>query len=83
MAKIKMYKLEDGKLIEAPKYVRMNGRIYTNPSESILRQAGYKPLIEEPYPENLSDNQYAVKKYIETDDAIVLTWEVVEIVDGE
>lgn len=75
-AKIKMYKLEDGKLVESPNVIRANGKVYTNPSEKILRQFGYKPLVVEPEPENLQDNQYLVEKYTETEDAIVLSWEI-------
>lgn len=41
-----------------------------------MRQFGYKPLVIEPEPENLQDNQYLVEKYTETEDAIVLSWEI-------
>lgn len=75
-----MYKLVDGVLVKAPKYIELDGMIISNPTDEELFRAGYKPLIEEPYPE-LDDKHYATKVYKETDEAIIQTWEIHEYPD--
>lgn len=72
-----MYKLIDGALVKAPKYIELEGMIISNPTDEELCAAGYKPLIEEPYPEP-DEKHYATKVYKETDEAIVQTWEIHE-----
>lgn len=59
-------------------YIRHNGRVYVNPTETTLRQLGYKPLTTAEYPED-REGYYITAVYTETDTEIVQSYEYVEI----
>jgi hypothetical protein len=45
---MELYKLENGQLKKFKGgFVVLNNRIYTNPTEEIVRKAGYKNLIQD------------------------------------
>lgn len=58
-----LYKLENGALIRAPKYIVDNGTTYIN-NEEKLREKGFKDLVHDT---NVVDGSYIVKT-IYTDD---------------
>lgn len=76
-----MYKLENGKLIVAPKVIhrQIQGKefITTNATEDILTQEGYKYLEEQEKPEI---TKYQLIKEVLTDNGstITRTWEVTD-----
>lgn len=49
-------------------YITDNGRIYTNPTEEQLKNAGYKPLVDRPCPK---EAEAAYTLYYEEDDDFV------------
>ena len=78
---MELYKIKNGRL---KKYnggfvVIDNKIIHTNPSEEIIRQAGYKNLYEDEQPEYDIETQYIERVYEDTEDAILVHWEVKEI----
>lgn len=64
-------KLENEKLIYAPKELIINGNRVINPTEEMFIEMGYKKLITTEYPND--DKQYIVS-YEETDENIILIW---------
>lgn len=56
-------------------FVVVNNRIYTNPTEEKIREAGYKELVEAPMLEINEDTEYVVERYIDGD-VITLMYEV-------
>lgn len=76
--------MQYGKLINGTfepfvgRYIRHNGRVYTNPSETTLRQLGYKPLVTAEYPEEC-EGKYIVPVYTEADTEIIQSYEYREI----
>ena len=73
-----MYKLENGKLIASGKVVYYDGKATSNPTDSLLLELGYKPLIESEAPE-LPEGKMLVSHYEETAEAITLVYEIVDI----
>ena len=59
-------------------YIRYNGRVYTNPTETTLIELGYKPLIEADYPE-YKEGYYIETVYTESDTEILQSHEYREI----
>lgn len=57
----------------APKYVVIDGTVYTNPDESHLREAGYKPLLVDERPED-EDGYYLSTTYEDTEEAVLQHW---------
>lgn len=55
------------------RYLKMNNRIYANPTEPQLRECGYKPLVtaDEPLPR---DGYYCTPVYAENETEIVQSW---------
>ena len=53
--------------------------IHTNPSEEIIRKAGYKNLYEDEQLDYDIETQYIERVYEDTEDAILAHWEVKEI----
>ena len=51
------YKLTDTGGIErfTGRILHHEGRVYVNPQEGVLRSAGYKPLVQDPIPEDAGD----------------------------
>lgn len=76
----KLYKIKNGKLKEYNGgFVVIDNMIHTNPSEELIRRAGYKDLIEDEQPDYDIETQYIEKVYEDTEDAVLVHWEVKEI----
>lgn len=74
------YKLENGALIRAPKYIVDNGTTYIN-NEEKLREKGYKDLVHD---SNIVDGSYIVKTtYTEDDNNIYEHYEWAKYEDTE
>lgn len=74
---MKLYKLINGQ----PKkynggFVVLENRIYTNPTEKIIKQAGYKPMIIDEEPIYDSEICYLEKIYVDTEEAILVHWDI-------
>lgn len=65
----------EGQFIKAPLKITYQGFVYYNPSGTILKNAGYYALIEEPRP---MDGEYYQSVYTQEDEVIRLSWEEVE-----
>ena len=76
-----MYKYIDEYTIEKwdEKYVILDGKQISYPSDDVLLQAGIKPLIEDEMPVYDEDTQYIVEYYEDTDTAIIKHWRVEDI----
>lgn len=73
---MELYKVKNGKLVKYNGgFVVIDNMIHTNPTEEIIRQAGYKPKIEDEQPEYDIETQYLEKVYEDTEDAILVHWE--------
>lgn len=75
-----LYKLENGIITKAPKYVVVEGTTYINNNE-VLKQLGYKELVHDT---NVVDGSYIVKTtYTEDDNNIYehYTWSKYENVE--
>lgn len=59
-------------------FVVLDNRIYTNPTEEIIRKAGYKNLVESEMPEFDEETQYLETKYIDGE-VITVIYEVMDI----
>lgn len=76
--------MQYGKLINGTfepfvgRYIRHNGRVYTNPSETTLLQLGYKPLVTADMPDE-REGYYIAVVYTETDTEIIRSYEYGEI----
>ena len=68
-----MYKYIDEHTIEKwdEKYVILDGKQISYPSDDVLLQAGIKPLIEDEMPVYDETTQYIVEYYENTDTAII------------
>lgn len=66
---MELYKFIDETKIQKYKggFVVLNNRIHTNPSEEIVRKAGYKDLVDTPCPEYDKATQYIQTKYVDGD----------------
>lgn len=74
-----MYKLINGMLVKfKERYIKMNGKIYANPTDEQLAAAGYKPLVLTDMPED-REGYYAVDSYEENENEIVQVWEEHEV----
>ena len=76
-----MYKYIDEYTIEKwdEKYVILDGKQISYPSDDVLLQAGIKPLIEDEMPVYDEATQYIVEYYENTDTAIIKHWRVEDI----
>ena len=76
-----MYKFIDEHSIEKwdEKYVILDGKQISYPSDDVLLQAGIKPLIEDEIPVYDEATQYIVEYYDDTDTAIIKHWRVEDI----
>ena len=59
-----LYKLENGIITKAPKYVVLEGTTYINNTE-VLKQLGYKDLVHD---SNVVDESYIIKTTYTEDD---------------
>lgn len=66
---MELYKFIDETKVQKYKggFVVLNNRIHTNPSEEIVRKAGYKDLVHAPCPVYDKDMQYIETKYVDGD----------------
>lgn len=77
---MKLYKLINGKLKQYNGgFVVLENRIYTNPSDEIINRAGYKPMITDEEPIYDGETHYLEKVYEDTEEAILVHWEIREI----
>ena len=76
-----MYRYIDELTIEKwdEKYVILDGKQISYPSDDVLLQAGIKPLIEDEMPVYDETTQYIVEYYEDTDIAIIKRWRVEDI----
>ena len=56
-------------------FVVVNNRIYTNPKEEKIKEAGYKELVRPAMPEINVDTEYVTESYIDGD-VITVAYEV-------
>lgn len=54
-----------------------NGNVYSNPTDEMLRELGYKELFVAPMPE-IDDTKEVMPVYTEDSDVIKQNWEIVE-----
>lgn len=75
-----LYKYENGKLIKFNGgFVVFNNRIYTNPTEELVRKVGYKDLVYDAEPEYNAETHYLMQDIDEQETAIVVHWKVCEM----
>lgn len=60
-------------------FVVLDNRIYTNPTEETIKAAGYKELLEVPFPEYDEASQYIETKYLENPTTILPMYTVKQI----
>lgn len=78
---MKLYKIEDGKLKKFKGgFVVLNNRIYTNPSEEIIRNAGYKEIVRGEMPEFNDELQYPVEVYTEDENNIYVNYKIEDLI---
>lgn len=78
---MELYKIVDGKLTKFNGgFVVLDNRIYTNPSEEVIKRAGYKELVYGEKPEFNDEMQYLVEVYTEDDTTIHVNYEVEDII---
>ena len=75
-----LYKIINGKVKKYEGgFVVLDNKIYTNPTEEIIKQVGYKPLRVDEEPEYDIEKQTLVRVIEETEKAILIHWEVKDI----
>lgn len=76
---MELYKLKDNKLVKFNGgFVVFDNRVYTNPTEEIIRKAGYKDLVYDEEPVYDESTHYLERELEEQDDRIVVRWLVKE-----
>ena len=68
-------KLIDGAIVYAPRRLPVGDAVVFNPTEAMLTDAGYKPVVYTEAPA-VEPGYIAVPGWEETDEAIVQTWAV-------
>ena len=80
-------KLIDGRLQIAGRIVKEGNTTITNPTEEMLKNLGYLPVVDTEKPEYNEEEQKLVKKYsvnkLEDDDVIFIEYEEVDLTDEE
>ena len=77
---MKLYKLVNGQLKKYNGgFVVLDNRIYTNPTDEVIKQAGYKPMITDEEPIYDSETHYLDRVYEDTEEAILVHWEIREV----
>lgn len=72
-------KIIDGVLTYPPHRIVINGMQIFNPTEEQLIQAGYKPIVETPMPEEPApEGQHYEAQYIDGESEITQTWVLVD-----
>ena len=59
-------------------FVVLNGKIYTNPSDDLLKQVNVKEMVVLEKPEYNVDTQYLIERYSNDRDVITQSWEIKE-----
>ena len=62
----------------APRKLHIGDKVVFNPTDEMLADAGYLPVIETEPPE-VDELHYAEPSYVERDGQIVQEWDVVEL----
>lgn len=75
-------KLKDGHIQYAPRVLRRDGWQVINPTAEQLAAEGFKEIIRQPYPD-VADNEMAEMRYVEAENSITITYDVVEIEDDD
>lgn len=77
---MELYRYENGKLIKFNGgFVVYNNRIYTNPTEEMVRKVGYKDLVYDNQPEYNVETHYLEQEIEEQETSILVHWKVHEI----
>lgn len=77
---MELYKIINGKVKKyTGGFIVLDNKIYTNPTEELVRQAGYKPLVTDEQPEYDVETQYISEVVEDTEDTILIHWEVKDI----
>lgn len=77
-------KIVDGKLAYPPHRIVLDGMLIFNPTETQLRQAGYKEIQETPLPEEPApEGQHYEAQYEDSGEYIVQSWVLVDDVPVE
>lgn len=71
-------KIIDGKLTYPPHRIVLDGMQIFNPTETQLRQAGYKEIQETPMPEDAPEGQHYEARYEDAGEYIVQSWVLVD-----
>ncbi len=75
-----MYKLIDGALQAAPKYLTADdGSLIVNPTEEMLQAAGYYPLLIDAEPDYDEATQYLEAYYTQEATAIRQSWRIFQL----
>lgn len=83
---MELYKVINGKVTKYKGgFIVLDNKIYTNPTEELVRQAGYKPLVADEQPEYDVETQYLNEMVGDTEDNILIHWEVkdIELIEDE
>lgn len=72
-------KLVNGTLKRAPKSVKHEGKTILNPSENVLKQLGYYPVIYTEMPMDAEEGTYYSSYWEQTEEAIVQKWKLEDI----
>ena len=71
-------KIINGKLTYAPNRIVLGGMQIFNPTANQLIQAGYKPIMETPMPDDDPEGKHYEPTYSDTGDTITQGWTLVE-----
>lgn len=77
---MELYKVIKGKVTKYNGgFIILDNTIYTNPTEELIRQSGYKPLVTDEQPDYDIETQFLKKIIEDTEDNILVHWEVNDI----
>ena len=77
---MELYKVINGKVKKyTGGFIVLDNKIYTNPTEELVRQVGYKPLVTDEIPEYDIETQYISEVVEDTENTILIHWEVRDI----
>lgn len=68
-------KLINGRMVYAPQSVQVNGNTVFNPSDELIRKAGYKPVVKTQVPEASGDLVF-VPSWVENEESITQVWNI-------
>jgi hypothetical protein len=60
-------------------FIVLDNTVYTNPTEELIRAAGYKPLMFDEQPEYDIETKCLNQVYEDTEDYILVHWEINDI----